>query len=119
MPVKPYVLYLHGFLSSPQSLKAQQTLAYCLELGLGERIAIPQLSDGPARTIAQLKALVEELSPENLVLMGSSLGGYYATYLSEFYKLRRCSLILQCGPTSYGSLTWVKSTITTQARCML
>ena len=86
MPVKPYVLYLHGFLSSPQSLKAQQTLAYCLELGLGERIAIPQLSDGPARTIAQLKALVEELSPENLVLMGSSLGGYYATYLSEFYQ---------------------------------
>ena len=86
MPNKPYVLYLHGFLSSPQSLKAQQTLAYCLELGLGERIAIPQLSDGPARTIAQLKALVEELSPENLVLMGSSLGGYYATYLSEFYQ---------------------------------
>ena len=86
MPVKPYVLYLHGFLSSPQSLKAQQTLAYCLELGLGERITIPQMSDGPAQTIEQLKALVEQISPENLVLMGSSLGGYYATYLAELYQ---------------------------------
>lgn len=86
MPVQPYVLYLHGFLSSPQSLKAQQTLAYCSQAELGERIVIPQLSHGPSDTIAQLHQLIDEISPENLVLMGSSLGGYYATYLSEFYQ---------------------------------
>ncbi len=86
MPVQPFVLYLHGFLSSPQSLKAQQTVAYCSQLGLGERITIPQMSHGPSDTIAQLHQLVDEIRSENLVLMGSSLGGYYATYLSEFYQ---------------------------------
>lgn len=85
MPVQPFVLYLHGFLSSPQSLKAQQTLAYCAQQGLGERIVVPQMSHGPSATIAQLHELIDEINPENLVLMGSSLGGYYASYLSEFY----------------------------------
>jgi len=80
------VLYLHGFLSSPQSLKAQQTLAYCLEIGLEENIAIPQMNHGPAETIAALHALIDRNDVGNLVLMGSSLGGYYATYLSEFYQ---------------------------------
>lgn len=80
------MLYLHGFLSSPQSLKARQTLSYCVDNGLGENITIPQLSHGPAETIAQLHALIGEIGPEHMVLMGSSLGGYYATYLSEFYQ---------------------------------
>jgi len=86
LSVQPHVLYLHGFLSSPQSLKAQQTLAYCMELGLGENIKIPQMSHGPAETIAQLHELIDEIGSDHLVLMGSSLGGYYATYLAEFYQ---------------------------------
>ena len=86
MPVQPHVLYLHGFLSSVQSLKAQQARAYCSEIGLRENITIPQMSHGPAETIAQLHALIDEIDTGNLVLMGSSLGGYYATYLSEFYQ---------------------------------
>lgn len=86
MPAKPFVLYLHGFLSSPQSQKAQQTLAYCESIGLGERIRVPEMREGPAETIAQLHAIVDQQEADELVLMGSSLGGYYATYLSEFYK---------------------------------
>lgn len=86
MPSQPFVLYLHGFLSSPQSHKAQQTLAYCASAGLRDRIVVPQMSHGPAATIAQLHRLIDEIRPDNLVLMGSSLGGYYATYLSEFYQ---------------------------------
>ena len=86
MPVQPHVLYLHGFLSSPASLKAQQTLAHCLGIGLGGNITIPQMNHGPAETIAQLHALIDENDAGNLVLMGSSLGGYYATYLAEFYQ---------------------------------
>ncbi|MBL4728860.1 MAG: esterase [Gammaproteobacteria bacterium] len=86
MPVQPYVLYLHGFLSSPRSLKAQQALAYCIEIGLGENITIPQMSHGPAETLAQLHALIDENGSDQLVIIGSSLGGYYATYLSEFYQ---------------------------------
>lgn len=87
MSAQPHVLYLHGFLSSPQSLKARQTLSYCLSAGLGGNITIPQMSHGPAETIAQLHALIDEIGSEHLVLMGSSLGGYYATYLSEFYQV--------------------------------
>ncbi len=83
MSAQPFVLYLHGFLSSPQSQKAQQTLSYCIEVGLGERIVIPQMSHGPSDTIKQLNSLIKELNVDQLVLMGSSLGGYYATYLSE------------------------------------
>jgi len=80
------VLYLHGFLSSPQSIKAQQTLDYCLQNGLEGRLSIPLMNHAPAATIAQLHALIEDMGSDNLVLMGSSLGGYYATYLSEFYR---------------------------------
>lgn len=86
MPVQPHVLYLHGFLSSPQSLKAQQTLAYCIEIGLGENITIPQMSHGPAETIAQLNELIDKIGSDHLVLMGSSLGGYYATFLAELHQ---------------------------------
>lgn len=50
-----------------------------------ERITIPLMSHGPAETIAQLHSLIEEIGADELVLMGSSLGGYYASYLSEFY----------------------------------
>lgn len=85
MPVQPHVLYLHGFLSSPQSLKARQALAYCSENGLEQNITTPQMSHGPSQTIAQLHQLIDEIGPENLALMGSSLGGYYATHLAEFY----------------------------------
>lgn len=87
MPVQPFVLYLHGFLSSPQSQKAQQTLSYCKEIGLGDRIVMPSITHGPAETIMQLHALIKELNTDKLVLMGSSLGGYYATYLSEYYQV--------------------------------
>lgn len=57
-----------------------------MENGLGENITIPQMSNGPAETIAQLHGLIDEIGPDHLALMGSSLGGCYATYLSEFYQ---------------------------------
>lgn len=82
------MLYLHGFLSSPQSLKARQTLAYCRKIGLGENITIPQMNHGPAEAIAQLHELIGEIGSDHLLLMGSSLGGYYATCLAETYRAK-------------------------------
>ena len=79
------VLYLHGFLSSPQSKKAQQTLRYCVQRGMGENVLIPQMRFGPAQTMAELRALVESQDQRRQVLIGSSLGGFYATYLAEEY----------------------------------
>lgn len=88
MPAEPYVLYLHGFLSSPQSMKARQTLDHCERLGLSQQIAVPQMSKGPAETIKALRAIIEDKRDYQLGLIGSSLGGYYATYLSEYYGLK-------------------------------
>jgi len=85
VPAQPFVLYLHGFLSSPQSKKAQQTLDFCEKSGLKGRILVPQMGNGPAETIDQLQALIHRHKHNPLVLIGSSLGGYYATYLSEEY----------------------------------
>lgn len=83
MSSEPFIVYLHGFLSSPQSMKARQTVAYCEEAGLQGRIAVPQMSSSPGATIKQLQALIEEHQGDQIGLIGSSLGGYYATWLSE------------------------------------
>ncbi len=82
-----HILYLHGFLSSPQSKKAQQTLDYCQSLGIGDQLLIPEMLDGPAETIRQLKKTMAGLPLSRLGVIGSSLGGYYATWLSEEFNL--------------------------------
>jgi len=81
----PFLLYLHGFLSSPLSQKAQQTVNYCEQTGLGDFIEVPALGAGPAETIDQLKSILDAQDRAKVMLMGSSLGGYYATYLSQYF----------------------------------
>lgn len=85
MPNPPHLLYLHGFLSSPQSVKAQQTSTYCQKIGLN--CTFPMMANGPAQTIAELSSIIESKQAEDVVIMGSSLGGFYATYLSQKYNL--------------------------------
>ena len=87
MSAQPFLLYLHGFLSSPQSKKALQTIAYCEQIGLEDRICVPQMRCGPAETITELRKIVEAHKDQSVMLMGSSLGGYYATYLANEYGL--------------------------------
>jgi predicted esterase YcpF (UPF0227 family) len=80
------ILYIHGLNSSPASSKARQLSAAMGDMGLQARLRIPSLHHHPRRAIAQLEALIDEL--ERPVLVGSSLGGYYATYLAERYGLK-------------------------------
>ena len=84
------LLYLHGFLSSPQSGKAQQALAYAAQLGCEENLLIPFMTEGPAETIAMLTELLEKRQAQKkgqkLVILGSSLGGFYANVLAERYQ---------------------------------
>lgn len=87
MSNSPHLLYLHGFLSSPQSVKAQQTASYCGEIGLEDAHTFPMMRNGPAQTIAELCRIIEGKRDDDIVLMGSSLGGFYATYLSQKYDL--------------------------------
>ena len=75
------LVYLHGFRSSPQSFKARLLAERLAACGLGDRFVCPQLPPSPAEAIA----LVErEIAPRpGDTLVGSSLGGYYATWLAE------------------------------------
>ena len=77
------ILYLHGFRSSPKSLKARQVGVRMLELGLAEQLACPQLPASPAQAMALAFKLVDGVAPDDLAIIGSSLGGYYATHMAE------------------------------------
>ena len=84
------ILYLHGFCSSPASRKVRLLAAALDSRGLGERLRCPALSPVPVAAIAQAEAIIEECARHGraLTLVGSSLGGYYATWLAEKYDLR-------------------------------
>ncbi|MFT5591950.1 MAG: putative esterase YcpF (UPF0227 family) [Oceanicoccus sp.] len=80
-------LYLHGFRSGPDSVKAQQTVRFFAQFDVAQNLHIPQLSPEPARAIDEAQFLYEQLIDEvgvdNCLVIGSSLGGYYASYLVE------------------------------------
>lgn len=82
----PTLIYIHGFNSSPSSQKACELGAACARRGLAERLRMPALDHDPRRAIAQLEA--EIAAAERPVLVGSSLGGYYATFLAERHALK-------------------------------
>lgn len=87
------ILYLHGFRSSPLSTKAQQLRQRMEALGRGDRFACPQLAISPFEAIGQAEALIKSL-PAPVVLVGSSLGGYYATWLMESHWQRIHRVVL-------------------------
>ena len=82
----PLFIYVHGFNSSPQSMKAQLFLRYMQEQGKGDQVMVPELSHWPEDALLQLKALVEQNDQRPIILLGSSLGGYYSTWLTEHFS---------------------------------
>ncbi len=83
-----HLVYIHGFLSSPDSLKAVQIGDWLQAKRADISYHCPALTAYPAQTRNTLENLVESLSPAPVYLMGSSLGGYWATWLAEKYDLR-------------------------------
>lgn len=81
------ILYLHGFCSSPASWKVRYLAEQMAAVGLGDRLHCPALSHVPEQAIAQAEAVLAE-NDGPLTLVGSSLGGYYATWLAEKHDLR-------------------------------
>lgn len=77
------ILYLHGFRSSPQSSKTRLIGARLHALGLGADYHCPQLPASPRAAIALALRIARQPDPGELTLIGSSLGGYYATWLAE------------------------------------
>lgn len=86
---KPLYLYIHGFNSSPHSYKARQLLSWLDQQGLSRQIEVPMLPYQPGVAINLLDTLVkkriDQQPDQPLVLLGSSLGGFYATWLAEKY----------------------------------
>ncbi|MBT8765580.1 YqiA/YcfP family alpha/beta fold hydrolase [Metapseudomonas boanensis] len=83
---QPCLLYIHGFNSSPASLKARQLSVVMQRIGLADRLRVPDLHHHPRVAIDQLEVAIAELGRP--VLVGSSLGGYYATHLAERHGLK-------------------------------
>jgi len=84
------ILYLHGFRSSPQSFKARLMAEAMAARGLAHAWACPQLPASPRAAVDLARGLARDLlargaaaDPRRLTVMGSSLGGYYATRLAE------------------------------------
>ena len=84
---RPLIIYIHGFNSSPASEKAQQFSKFCQESGKYS-IAVPEVSPDPQTAVTQLEALFVEAPEKPALLVGSSLGGYYATWLAEKYHCK-------------------------------
>lgn len=82
------LIYLHGFNSSPGSHKAQVLKRAMQEHGLGDQYCCPALPHLPSRAIAVVEAEIAKHARESVTLIGSSLGGFYSTYLAERHDLR-------------------------------
>ncbi|MFH1044919.1 MAG: YqiA/YcfP family alpha/beta fold hydrolase [Pseudomonadota bacterium] len=82
------LIYLHGFNSSPGSHKAQVLKHYMDERDLGDQYCCPALPHPPERAIAVVKAEMAKHPGGAITLIGSSLGGFYSTYLAERHDLR-------------------------------
>jgi len=89
----PLYIYVHGFNSSPQSMKARVFSAYMQQQGLAEDVLVPELSHWPAQAMLQLREIVEANQQRQIILLGSSLGGFYSTWLTEHYAHVRAVLI--------------------------
>lgn len=82
------ILHIHGFNSSPHSMKAELSKQYFQTHFPQVNFVCPQLANSPNEAIAQLSHLIEARKNEHWYLIGSSLGGYFAHYLANKYQLR-------------------------------
>ena len=86
------IIYLHGFRSAPASTKAQALKQHMSALGLADAFWCEQLPVSARESIALIEAQIDRARRSTTgvapTLVGSSLGGYYATWLAEQHGLR-------------------------------
>jgi predicted esterase YcpF (UPF0227 family) len=78
-----HLLYLHGFRSSPQSTKARQMAARVAARHPGVAWWCPQLPPSPREAMRGVMAGIADWPRASMAVMGSSLGGFYATHVAE------------------------------------
>jgi predicted esterase YcpF (UPF0227 family) len=82
-PAVTHLLYLHGFRSSPQSAKARQMAAWMQTHRPGVRWWCPQLPPSPREAMDLLNDGMADWPAATTGVVGSSLGGFYATAVAE------------------------------------
>jgi uncharacterized protein len=82
------LIYLHGFNSSPASRKAQVLARAMADRGLRHEYVCPPLTHWPEHAIGAIEAEMARIPRRSITLVGSSLGGFYATWLAEKHDVR-------------------------------
>ena len=77
-----HLLYLHGFRSSPQSAKARQMAAHVASQHPRVHWWCPQLPPSPREAADMLRAGIADWPRDSMAVVGSSLGGFYATWVA-------------------------------------
>jgi predicted esterase YcpF (UPF0227 family) len=78
-----HLLYLHGFRSSPRSFKAQRMAAAVRQRHPSVHWWCPQLPPSPRAALELLREGTRDWPRERMAVVGSSLGGFYATCVAE------------------------------------
>ncbi len=87
MALPEHIIYLHGFNSSPLSTKAQQFAGYMRNNYPTVQVHLPHLSTWPLQAVQDTAELVRGLSGK-VAFIGSSLGGFYATWLAQQFATK-------------------------------
>ena len=82
MPIT-HLLYLHGFRSSPQSNKARWLAEHMQKHHPNVHWRCPQLPASPAEAMDLVTKEIRSWPRENMAVIGSSLGGFYATWVAQ------------------------------------
>lgn len=83
-----HLLYLHGFRSSPQSVKARTLGAFIARHFPQVFWWCPQLPPSPSKAMALLQAGIKDWPHASMAVLGSSLGGFYATHIAENFACK-------------------------------
>ena len=85
------LVYLHGFRSSPNSTKAVMTGEAVKALSTSEHSYewyCPQLLASPGKSMDMVVQHIDQSKADRIVIIGSSLGGFYTNYLAEKYQCK-------------------------------
>lgn len=78
-----HLLYLHGFRSSPQSAKARMVAERVARQHPGVTWWCPQLPPSPAAAMQMVSQGIASWPRDAMAVVGSSLGGFYATHVAQ------------------------------------
>ncbi len=92
LPPVTHLLYLHGFRSSPASTKAQTIARAVAQCDPPVLWCCPQLPPSPRQAMQEVAALVADWPRGRMAVVGSSLGGFYASWVARHTGCRSVML---------------------------